>query len=100
MSDNSSGSNLTNANTWIRVLLSVLFLFVSSLLRLAVVAVFIAQALFVLITGEKNARLQSFASILRNYIYQIIGFVTFSSDERPFPFSDLPAPSSDASTLR
>lgn len=99
MSENSLSSNLTNTNTWIRLALSVLFLFVSSLLRIAVVLVFVAQALFVLVKGEKNTRLQSFANVLRDYIYQVISFVTFSSDERPFPFSDLPASTSDAGTL-
>jgi len=95
MTENSLSSNLTNANTWVRLALSILFLVLNSFLRIAVVLVFIAQALFVLITGDKNPRLGSFADVLRNYIYQIIGYVTFGSDERPFPFNDLPANTSD-----
>ncbi len=99
MSENSLSSNLTNTDSWKRLVLCVLFLFVSSLLRIAVFAVFVAQTLFVLLTGEKNTRLQSFADVLRNYIYQVIGYVTYSSDHRPFPFNDLPTASSDPSTV-
>jgi len=90
MSERTLTENLSNLNTWIRLLLSVLFFFVNSVLRLAVGLVFVGQFLFVLTTGDRNDRLHDLATILTDYIYQIVSYVTYKTDERPFPFNDLP----------
>ena len=37
----------------------------------------------------------SFSIKLRNYIVQIVDFVTYSSQERPFPFNPLPEEDND-----
>jgi hypothetical protein len=37
-----------------------------------------------------NPRLVEFAPGLSRYIYEILRYVTYESDERPFPFSDWP----------
>jgi hypothetical protein len=44
-----------------------------------------------LFTGATNARLREFGQSLAVFIYQIVLFVTFNSDERPFPFGPWPA---------
>jgi len=90
MAEQNLTENLTNKATWFRLLLAILFFFVNSVLRLVVGLVFVAQFLFVLVTGERNRRLLDFANVLTDYIYQIVAFITFRADERPFPFNDLP----------
>jgi len=56
---------------------------------LAVVVVF--QFLVVLFTGKKNDKVLELGAQLSTYIYQIYRFLTFNSEEHPFPLSDWPS---------
>ena len=47
------------------------------------------------LTNEPNSHLSTFSIKLRNYIVQIVDFVTYSSQERPFPFNPLPEEDND-----
>lgn len=44
-----------------------------------------------LLTGETNPRLIELGQRLSTYIYQILRFVSFNSEEPPYPFSDWPS---------
>lgn len=44
-----------------------------------------------LITTELNDQLLDFSSSLTKYVTQILLYITFKSEERPFPFSPWPA---------
>ena len=52
------------------------------------------QFLFTLFTKEPNSHLSTFSIKLRNYIVQIVDFVTYSSQET-FPFNPLPEEDND-----
>ena len=39
---------------------------------------------------KPNENLVSFSKKISSYIYQIINFITYSSDERPWPFNAFP----------
>ena len=83
--------NIKQPSVWVRVLLVVVFAFASYLIILPLILVFsVVQALFALITGYSNANLKYFAATLDLYISQIIKFMTYVSEEKPFPFSDMP----------
>jgi len=77
-------------NGWIRVLFVALFWFVFYLTQLVVAAVVIAQCLFTIISGSPNSHLLKFGDNLSRYVQQLLRYVTFNTDERPFPFSDFP----------
>ena len=66
------------------------FMFVIALLysvsRVVVSAVVVVQFFWVLLTGEANQKLQIFGQALSTYTYQIILYLTFNTEERPFPF--------------
>lgn len=51
----------------------------------------IIQLVMVLLNDAPNARLLSFGRSLGNYLRQIVDYLTFASEEVPFPFSDWPA---------
>ena len=68
----------------------VLFLALWGISRVVVLAVVVLQFLWVLIRGEKNAQLTGFGQSLATYTYQIVMYLTFSTEERPFPLSDWP----------
>jgi len=55
---------------------------------LLVTAVF--QFLCRLVTGKTVERLLIFGENLSRYFYQIIRYMTFNTEEKPFPFSDWP----------
>jgi len=77
---------------WQRVLFVALFWLVFYVAQMIVAAVAIAQCIFVLISNNPNEQLLKFGDSLGKYIHDILRFVTFNSDQRPFPFSDFPKP--------
>ena len=68
----------------------VLFVALWSITRLVVLAVVILQVLFLLFSGGRNERLAGFGESLAVYSYQLVAYLTFASEEQPFPFSDWP----------
>ena len=81
---------LTAGDTWMRGLFIVIFAVIYSITDILLTAVVVFQFLATLFTGETNARLRAFGLSLAAYIYQIIAFMTFNSDEKPFPFNPWP----------
>ncbi|MFQ3243531.1 MAG: hypothetical protein ACI9SP_000149 [Arenicella sp.] len=75
---------------WMRVLFVALFWIVFYMSQLVIAAVVVAQCAFTLISGAPNAQLLSFGDSLSRYVHEILRYVTFNSDQRPFPFSDFP----------
>lgn len=65
-----------------------LFTVVYSVVELIVIAATLFQLGFVLITGNRNARLQGFNESLSRYVYDVLRFIMFVSDNKPFPFAD------------
>ena len=75
---------------WQRVLFVVMFWIVFYVAQMVVAAVAIAQCLFLLFTGEANDQLRKFGDAVSKYIHDILRYVTFNSEQRPFPFTDFP----------
>ena len=78
-------------NLWLRVLIMLLIGFAFQLCASVLCVVTVAQFVMVLVTGTPNAGLVSFGHNLGRYLRQIVSFLTFATDETPFPFSDWPA---------
>ena len=82
--------------SWIRIILMVVFAVVLYLaIPLVLLVLMIAQVLFVIITGESNANLRSLGVALSAYIFQIVQFMSYVTDVKPFPFSDFPKAEND-----
>ena len=79
--------------TWFRLLFVFLFALIYSAAEVVMLAVVVIQFGFVLITGDKNQKLLDFGASLSRFFYQILRFVTFNVDDKPFPFSDWPSAS-------
>jgi hypothetical protein len=63
-----------------------------SVSRLVVGVVVLLQFFWVLFTRETNKPLETLGLSLATYTYQIICYLTFNTEERPFPFDlDWPA---------
>jgi len=77
---------------WNRILFVALFWIVFYITQLVVAAVVIAQCIFSVVTNNPNKQLVTFGDSLGKYIHDILRYVTFNSDQRPFPFSEFPKP--------
>lgn len=73
-----------------RLVYTALFYVVFALSRFAVLLIAVGQSLHVLMTGSQQADLQKFARNLNVYIRQLVQYVTWTSERKPFPFSDWP----------
>ena len=83
--------NVIQSPVWIRTLLVAVFAIASYFILLPLIIVLsIAQGLFTLITGNANANLKYFSAVLELYISQLFRFLTYLSEVKPYPFSDLP----------
>lgn len=83
--------NLQNADTWLRglfiVIMGVIFYVAFGWLIWLLV---LFQFLFKLITGEVNAQALKFSPQVTNYANQILQYVTYQSDEKPWPLTLIP----------
>ena len=75
---------------WIRGLFMILFMVIGNVAAWFIAAVAVFQFLFVIITGKQNPQLASLADGLSRFAYQIAKFLTFGTEEKPFPFTDWP----------
>ena len=83
--------NLKQSSQWVRVPFMLAYGFVLYLIFVPVVIVMMtAQIIFALKTGESNRNLRGLGSVVQQYVSQIIDYITYNSNERPFPFSDFP----------
>ncbi|CAH1385382.1 DUF4389 domain-containing protein [Candidatus Nitrotoga sp. M5] len=78
-------------NIWVRGLYMLLMALAYQISGTLMFIAAIFQFLMTLITGKHNTQLLSFGSSLGRYFQQIVNFLTFSSEEVPFPFNDWPS---------
>ena len=78
--------NLKSKSIWMRLLFMLVITFLYSVSRIIVGTVVVVQFFWVLFTGETNQKLQVFGKSLATYTNQIILYLTFNTEERPFPF--------------
>jgi hypothetical protein len=81
---------VTAKHTWTRGLYILLFIVIYNIAEIVVYAVVILQFLFTLFGGNRNAQLQSLGKNLSTFIYQVFMYITYNSDERPYPFAPWP----------
>ena len=48
------------------------------------------QFVYSLLTGSRNEKLVNLGYSLSTYVYQIMSYLTFNTEEHPYPFSDWP----------
>lgn len=84
-------SNLTSSKHWFRLVFMLFFAAVLHLASIVMWVLVVLQFLFSLVTGEDNRQLRKFGHSLSTYIYDVLKFLCYSSEEKPFPFADWPA---------
>ena len=82
--------NVKNPDVWLRGLFILIF---GAILYFAIILVWLLvvfQFATRLVTGDLNRQLADFGGGLLRYISQILGYIAFQSDDKPFPFSPWP----------
>ena len=82
--------NIFNQGKWLRLLWIVLFCFIYWWAAVVLYIIGILQFLFNLFTGSPNSSLSELAALFREWMVQIINFVTYQEKDKPYPFSELP----------
>ncbi len=77
-------------STWQRGLFMLLFAVAYGVADLLLFVTAVFQFLCLLVTGKTLDRLRIFGENLGRYFYQIVRYLTFNSEEKPYPFSDWP----------
>ena len=83
-------NNLKSESRWLRLVFMALFSAVGYLAALLVLVLAIIQVVYSFFKGECNERLLQFSDGLNQFIYQTAQFLTFNSDDKPYPFADWP----------
>lgn len=83
-------SNVTSAKHWLRLVYMLLFAVLLYVASFVVWVLVVVQFLFSLFTGQDNIKIRQFASSLSAYIFHTLRFLTYTSEDKPFPFADWP----------
>ena len=97
--DNEIKSSLTATDTWMRGLYMLLFTVIYSVTEFVLGLIVVFQFIHVLFSRDTNERLLDFSSDLSVYIYQILQFLTFNSEAKPYPFAVWPNGPEDLESL-
>jgi hypothetical protein len=82
--------NVKDKDTWLRFIYLVMFGIVFYLCSLLAFATSVFQFLAKLFSGSSFEGLSEFGDGLAAYLSQVIRYMTFASEDKPFPFAPLP----------
>ena len=84
--------NIRSRSTWLRLLFMIAFYAIGTVTTAVLSVVVVLGFLWVLFTGEKNDQLQQAGQVIAGYLYEIVRYLTFNTEDKPFPFgNDLPS---------
>ena len=81
---------LQKKSTWVRAVYMVIFAIIFGLLEVVIATVVVFQFFLSLFTGSTNERMVKLGQSLSTYLYQITLFLTFNSEDHPYPFGAWP----------
>jgi hypothetical protein len=86
-------ANIKSRSTWLRLFFMIVMAIAFAVSRFVMTVVVIVQFVHVLLTGTVNEPLRSFGQSLATYMFEIVSYLTFNTESRPFPFDkDWPRP--------
>jgi len=83
--------HVKDTSVWVRLLFMVLFAALYWVAEVVLAVVVIFQFFSVLLTGKKNGQVLTLGAQLSTYAYQIFRYLTYNSEEQPFPLGDWPS---------
>ena len=90
MDDKTIKEKLSVGSKWLRLLFMVLFGIIGWVLEGIICLIAVFQFIYTLFTDKPLDTIHTFSASLSTYVYQIVQFLTYVSEEKPFPFSSWP----------
>ena len=78
--------NIKSQTTWLRLFFMFVLGFLYAISRVVTAAVILVQFFHVLLQGEKNESLLTFGRSLAIYSFEVVDYLTFNRETKPFPF--------------
>lgn len=78
--------NLKSRDTWYRFVFMLVYAVILSITSMVATAIIVLGFLIVLFTGERNDQLRRAGASVANYIRDVLRFLSYNTDEKPFPF--------------
>lgn len=88
---NDTQTNTGPRSLWMRALFMLLMMLAYQVSVTLLFILAVIQFLIVVLNDAPNARLMDFGRSIGTYLKQVVQFLTFATEEAPFPFSDWPA---------
>lgn len=82
--------NIKNVDTWLRGLFILVFGIIFYALYMIIWLLVVFQFVVKVVTGNINQNLMGFSDGLTRYAYQVLQYMTFQSEVRPWPFAPWP----------
>ncbi len=82
--------NIKKQSTWMRGLYMLLFTIFYTLAEILLFTIVVFQFVLKLLSGDTNERLRKLGQQISTYIYQILQFMSFNSEQHPYPFGGWP----------
>ena len=78
--------NLKSKSTWMRLIFMIVFAAIANLTLVIAGFIVVIGFLFVLFTGDVNEKVKQAGAVVSSYLAEIIRYLTFNTDTKPFPF--------------
>lgn len=78
--------NLKSQTTWLRLLFMAIYGLLISLAGMVGTVIVVIGFFWVLFKGEVNSELRQIGQAIASYMYDIVRYLTFNTDDKPFPF--------------
>lgn len=82
-------------NKLLRLVFMVLFAVIYRVLDIILILIAVVQYLFHVFTDKDNETLRQLGDGVSCYYFQIFRYLTYNTEEKPFPFSDWPTSTED-----
>lgn len=79
----------------LRIVYTILFYCIFYLAELAVVIIAIIQTCYVVLSGAPQADIKNFSMQLSTYLRQLVSYMTWATDKKPYPFVEWPRNASE-----
>ena len=89
--ENETRENLVDGSIWMRGFHMLLFSIAYNVVEAMLALIVVFQFFCALITGKVNEPLLKFSKNGSLYIQEVLEFLTFNSEIRPFPFTEWPS---------
>jgi len=81
---------LTRPSIWLRLVSMIVLAIAFNIAEIVIFAIVVFQFIVTLFTRKPNIQFTHFGRNLARYLQQITTFMTFATEEKPFPFSAWP----------